>query len=170
MYDWRRERHRMQPAELDDLEVGIGRLGQLHRGVGLQPQHVGGLHRAVEVDEQLRMGALKFDQPRREPECSEALGDGELALRQRTRERLDRAPGSDRMMQLHLRGRSKNLLAFRRRAHAVDMAGQQGHAELMLEIVDAPTQRIDRKPSVRGRAKASAPHNLKKYSTLPNPE
>ena len=70
------EGHDVQPAELDDFQIGGGRFGQLDRGVGFQAQHVGRPHRATEVDEQPRMGALKLDQARRKPECPESLRDG----------------------------------------------------------------------------------------------
>ena len=46
-----REQHGMQPTELDDFKVGRRRLGQLHRGVGFQTQHVGGSHGATQIDQ-----------------------------------------------------------------------------------------------------------------------
>ena len=57
---------------------------------------------------------------------------------------------------LHVARRSKHLLALGGGAHAVDMAGQERDAELVLELGDALAQPIDRQAELQGRRAETA--------------
>src|SRR5207248_9428065 len=57
--------------------------------------------------------------------------------------------------------RCQDLLALRGRAHAVDVAGQERDAELVLELGDAVAQPVDRQPELQGgRAEAAVLDHL----------
>src|ERR1043166_4183703 len=81
------ERHRMQPAKLDDLHIGIDWLCKLYGYICLKSQDVGRLHRATQIHQQFRMSALEFGQPRCKPERSKSFGDSQPNLAGERRDR-----------------------------------------------------------------------------------
>jgi hypothetical protein len=64
----------MQTAKLYDDQIRSRRTRDLDRDIGLHAEHISRFHCAIDVDEQIRVGALKLDQPRRNPERAETLG------------------------------------------------------------------------------------------------
>src|SRR6202022_3442858 len=71
------EHHQMHSAEPDEFDVKRGRSRQMDRNVGLMPRHVGGTHRTVEIDENIRERLLKLDEARDQPKCSQTFGNGD---------------------------------------------------------------------------------------------
>ena len=48
------EKHQMHPAEPDQFDVEYGGSRQMDRDVGFMARHVGGAHRAMEIDDNVR--------------------------------------------------------------------------------------------------------------------
>ena len=116
----------MKPADLHPLQVGVAGLLELDCDVGFEPEHVRRPHLAFQVHQQAGIDPLELDQPRRQPEGAEPLGDGEPDLAgergRRTAQGAVEAEGGF----LHPLGGIEYRLAFRRQPDAVDMAGHQG--------------------------------------------
>ncbi len=107
------------------------------------------------------MGAAEFGEPRREPERSEPLGAGELHLAGGGRQRHVLGAHQPEVGSLHAARGGEDLLALGGGAHAVDVAGHERDAELLLELGDAVAQPVDRQPELeRGRAEAAVLDHL----------
>src|SRR5581483_8885031 len=145
-----REQHLMQPSELDDLDVERGGAFEIDGDLGLMPRHVGGTHRALQVDQDVRERLLKFHQARRKPEDAEALADGDPDLaRQRVAGR-DAGAQQIEGRRLHAFDGGDDHGAFVGQVRAVHVAHKQRGAGLLLEIVDAAADGIDRQAKALG--------------------
>src|SRR6185437_3270341 len=155
--------HQVHAAQSDHLDVERGRPRQLDRDVGLVPRHVGGAHRAMQVDGDARKRLLKFDKAGRQPKRSQALGDGDPDF---TRKRVgDRTAGAQQVERgiLHAFDRGHDQRALVGQPGTVDVTGKQGRSDLTLEIVNTTAHDVDGQFEAFGRgAKASATHNLQK--------
>ncbi len=132
----------------------------MDRNVGLVSRHVGRAHRAMQVDQNVRKRLLEFDEAGRQPEGPQALGDGDPDL---ARQRVgDGIAGAQQVEGggLHAFHRRHHLRAFVGQPGAVDVAGEQGGADLPLEIGDAPAHAVDGKvqPLRGGPETAAADH------------
>jgi hypothetical protein len=63
----------VEPAELGDHQVGIGRAVELDRDVRFETRDVGLFHGAAEVDHDPAIGLLEIDQPWKHPEIARSL-------------------------------------------------------------------------------------------------
>ena len=72
-----REEHQVDPAEPDQFDVERGRPRQVDGNVGLMPRDVRRAHGAMEIDQNIRIRLLKFNQPGRQPKRAKAFGDGD---------------------------------------------------------------------------------------------
>ena len=155
----------MQPPDLHQLEVGRSRPRQLHRNIGFQPQHIGRMHGASHVDQQLGKAALEFHRARRDPEGAETFGDGQPHFAGDggidAVARANQAEGR----RLHALGGGEDFLAFLGDADAVDMAGDQRDAELVLQVLHMPAQGVDRLAEMLGGGAEAAPaHDLQEQA------
>ena len=131
--------------------------------VGLMSRYVGGTHRALQIDLDVRKGLLEFDEARGEPECSESLGDGDPHFaRQRIGDAIAGAQQLERCS-LHALDCRDDLRALVGQTGAVNIAGEQGRADLTFEIVDPPAHRIDGQIEPLGcRSEAAAANHFQK--------
>src|SRR5580693_8626827 len=67
----------MEPPEFDDAQVKCGGPRDLDCDVGFQAQHVCRFHRAMNVNEKIRVCSLEFHQPGCDPEGAEPFGHRE---------------------------------------------------------------------------------------------
>jgi len=67
----------MEPPEFDDAQIQRGGPRDLDCDVGFQTQHVRRFHRAMNVNEEIGVRALEFDQPWRDPEGAEPFSHRE---------------------------------------------------------------------------------------------
>ena len=65
----------MESAELDDFQIGGGRLGQLNGCVCFQAKNISRAHRASEINEKPWIGSLKFHKARSKPERAKSFRD-----------------------------------------------------------------------------------------------
>jgi hypothetical protein len=70
----RGEGHRVEASELHRFHIRRFQSDQLDADVGFHAADIRGAHRAVQLDDQLRVGALELDQARHHPERPDALG------------------------------------------------------------------------------------------------
>ena len=63
----------MEPAELGDDEVGVGRTVELNGDIGFETRNIGLFHRAAEVDRDLAIRLLEVDEPGKHPEIARSL-------------------------------------------------------------------------------------------------
>ena len=70
----------METPQLQYPQIRRGRSCNLNCNIRFQPQNVSRLHRTIYVDEQFGIGALKFDETQRDPECSNTFGDRQADL------------------------------------------------------------------------------------------
>ncbi|MEY9508520.1 hypothetical protein ABIE87_008078 [Bradyrhizobium diazoefficiens] len=119
--------------------------------VSLVAGDVCGSHRAMQVDQNLRIGLLEFDQARGEPERPKALGhrDADLAGQDIGR----RIAGAQHVecSRLHSFDGGDHHRALVSQVGAVHVAGEKGSAGLTLEIVDASADGVDRQRQTFGR-------------------
>ena len=131
----------MQPAELGDDQVGIGRALELDGDVGLQPRHVGLFHRAAQVDGDVAVGFLEIDQPRQDPEIARTFGHGNPHRAARIVRRLRRAAKYVEGLTFHFRDVADHRGAFVAQRQSALVAQEQLAADAFLEPVDPAHQR-----------------------------
>src|ERR1017187_5981553 len=76
----RGEGQEMKTPKPHQPQIRRGGASDLNGDVGLEPQHVGRTHRAIEVDDQLGIGTLELDEPGGYPSRPQALGDRKTNL------------------------------------------------------------------------------------------
>src|SRR3954466_9759068 len=115
----------------------------------------------MQIDQDIRIRLLEFDQPRSEPECAQSLGDGNADLAgQGIRRRIAGAQYVEGS-RLHLLHGGDHQRAFVGQTGAVDVAGEQRSAGLAFEIIDPAANGVDRQRQALGRrAETSASDNF----------
>lgn len=141
----------MQPAELGDDEIGIGRRLELDCNVRLQPRDIGLLHRTTQVDGDLSIGLLEVDQPRQDPEIARALRHRD-AHRARRVVLGSRGTAEDvEGVTLHMRNVGNHRGAFIAERESALVAQEKLAADALFEPVDPAHQCGGGEPELFGR-------------------
>jgi hypothetical protein len=123
----------------------------------------------MQIDQDVGKRLLEFDQARRQPECSKALGDGDPDL---ARKRMgDGFAGAQQVerSRLHAFDRRNNQRAFVGQACSMDVAREQRGADLALKVVNSPADDVNGKvkPLRRGPEASTADHFQKNPGRIP---
>jgi len=104
----------------------------------------------LQVDQDVRERLLKFDKARREPEGAEVLADRDPDLARQCVARGDAGTQEIERGSLHAFHGGDHHGAFVGQMRAVHVAHEQRGPGLLLEIVDAPADGIDRQAEAFG--------------------
>lgn len=127
----------MKTSEFHNLQVGIGGLRKLNRGVCLETQHVRGSHRAAQIDDQLRIGPLEFNEARGKPESSQSFRDREPNLTRDSWRGSIAGSDESKRSKFHFTCCSEDFFTFRSDPDAIYVPREELYAKLVFQLADA---------------------------------
>ena len=144
------ERHNVESSDSDSLQVGLGRFLELHGDVSFETKYVGRTHFTFQIHQEARIGPLKFDQSRRDPERAQPFGDRKTNLAAQCRRcPIKRAVQAKRRF-FHPLGRLEHLHPFRRQPDTIDVSGHQRGVVGFFQQRDSLFQKVRRRLEFRG--------------------